>query len=286
MADQKRRIRQVPLIRGAVGFLSRVRTAARYFKEPLRHLFRWLFLSRETTNFTYDLTPANKRYLASTIADVLGRRSEEIAAYLAELEEDQELRNHIRAATQSSRESDTADSTARYGRRLGWYAFVRALRPKIVVETGVDKGLGSCVIAAALRKNAREGHPGYYYGTDINPRAGYLLSGPYEAYGEILYGDSIASLATLDKTIDLFINDSDHSAAYEEKEYAAVAEKLSHGAIVLGDNAHCTDRLLNFAQATDRHFLFFREEPRKHWYPGAGIGIAFRRQGSEVHPEP
>ena len=35
-----------------------------------------------------------------------------------------------------------------YGRRLGWYALVRALKPRTVVETGADKGLGSCVLAA------------------------------------------------------------------------------------------------------------------------------------------
>jgi hypothetical protein len=26
-----------------------------------------------------------------------------------------------------------------------------------------------------------------------------------------------------------------------------------------------------------RNFLFFKEEPEEHWYPGAGIGIAFPR---------
>jgi hypothetical protein len=25
-----------------------------------------------------------------------------------------------------------------------------------------------------------------------------------------------------------------------------------------------------------RAFLFFREQPQDHWYPGAGIGIAYR----------
>jgi hypothetical protein len=133
------------------------------------------------------------------------------------------------------------------------------------------------VLTAALIQNEREGYPGYYYGTDINPKAGYLLSGCYRKYGEILYGDSISSLEALDKRIDLFINDSDHSAGYEAKEYAVVATKLNPKAILLGDNSHVTSALLEFSLATGRHFVFFQEQPLNHWYPGAGIGISFQR---------
>ena len=99
--------------------------------------------------------------------------------------------------------------------------------------------------------------------------------GPYREAGEILYGDSIESLQRLEGPIDLFINDSDHSAEYEEREYACIASKLSPGAVVLGDNAHVTDKLYQFASATGRRFLFFSEKPADHWYPGAGIGAAW-----------
>jgi hypothetical protein len=95
-------------------------------------------------------------------------------------------------------------------------------------------------------------------------------------YGEILYGDSLASLRAFPHRIDLFINDSDHSADYEMAEYEAVAGKLTEYAIVLGDNAHVSDVLAQFSRREGRRFLFFREEPENHWYPGAGIGISFR----------
>jgi predicted O-methyltransferase YrrM len=153
---------------------------------------------------------------------------------------------------------------------------VRATKPKKVVETGVEKGLGSCVIAAALKKNAEEGSQGIAYGTDINPAAGYLVGGVYAPYSKIFYGDSIESLKTLEGPIDLFINDSDHSAEYEAREYDTIEPKLSSGALVLGDNAHVTDKLLLFAEKTRRSFLYFQERPSGHWYPGAGIGIAFK----------
>jgi hypothetical protein len=55
-----------------------------------------------------------------------------------------------------------------------------------------------------------------------------------------------------------------------------VGGKLARDGVVIGDNAHCTTELLEFAEKTGRRFLFFREEPKDHWYPGAGIGAAFK----------
>lgn len=243
----------------------------------MRHFAHWLATSREHTNFTYDLEPLNLRQLAAFTAEVAGITFETALGYMNELEQDQELRQHIAQMVRCSDEGRYADTEVRYGRRLGWYAVARAIKPRVVVETGVDKGLGACVLSAALERNTREGYPGSYFGTDINPAKGYLLSGKYARFGRVLFGDSIETLRALDQTIDLFINDSDHSADYERREYETVESKLSDRAILLGDNAHLTDELLNFALRTERRFLFFREQPKAHWYSGDGIGAAFRR---------
>ncbi len=239
-------------------------------------IIRWWWRSRETTNYTYDLTPLSRRYLVHFLADATGADRATVAAYIAELEEDEALRQHIRDSISASTEGFKADREVRYGKRLGWYALARILKPTVVVETGVDKGLGSVVLAAALLRNAAEGKPGYYFGTDINPRAGYLLSGKYATIGQILYGDSIESLCAFDRPIDLFINDSDHSATYEAREYETIANKLSPQAVILGDNCELTDALCTFAEATGRRFIFWREEPSDHWFPGGGIGLALR----------
>ena len=266
-----------PIFGNIILYVFRAKKAFGYFFTPLPNLLSWLFKSKETTNFTYELTVNNERYLAFLTADVTGKPYEEIMHYIREIKEDTKLKEHIKDTTKKSDYAFIADAEARFGRRVGWYAFVRATKPKIVVETGVDKGLGSCVLTSALMKNKEEGYEGYYYGTDINPKAGYLLSGDYKGFGEILYGDSIESLNNLNRTIDIFINDSDHSPDYEAKEYEVVADKLATSGIILGDNSHVTDKLFEFALATNRHFIFFQEKPLKHWYPGAGIGIAFRR---------
>jgi hypothetical protein len=111
-------------------------------------------------------------------------------------------------------------------------------------------------------------------GTDINPNAGYLLAGPYGEAGHVLVGDFLKSLNAIDCDIDLFINDSDHSSGYENGEYQAIASKLADTASIGGDNAPVADSLLRFSRETGREFLFWKEQPAGHWYPGGGIGIS------------
>jgi predicted O-methyltransferase YrrM len=272
-----RTISRIPVVGVIAVFAYRATLAGRHLFGTSRELLRWWLTSNETSNFTYDLTPLNKAHLAALVAHVTARSYQEIAMFMSELDADSDLRSHVREIARAYNDHQLARREVEFGRRLGWYAIARALKPRVVVETGVAKGLGSCVLTAALARNSSEGHPGRYYGLDINPSAGYLLAGKYKQLGEILYGDAIASLRRLDAVIDLFINDSDHSPEYEMAEYRTVAPRLGPNAILLGDNSHVTDQLLLFARATDRQFVFFRETPLRHWYPGAGIGIAFNR---------
>jgi predicted O-methyltransferase YrrM len=250
---------------------ARIDLAESYFRNTKSEIARWAHHSRENDNFTFELTEQNLDYLAATISTVTGAALETIRSYLREPKADLDDYLRVKAA------GLPIDHPTEFGRRLGWYAIARAMKPRVIVETGVHQGLGSVLLCAALKRNAGEGTPGKYYGTDINPSAGALLAAPFDQYGKILYGDSIASLQTLDEPIDLFINDSDHSAAYEASEYALVESRLSQKSFVLGDNSHVTDELLKFSARTGRQFLFFKEQPKNHWYPGAGIGISFRR---------
>jgi predicted O-methyltransferase YrrM len=257
-------------------FFQRLQVALSYQTPGLKQVFSWLFKSREITNFTYDLEDINRMQLASMLAIVSKVNVKQVLHYFNEIEQDASLKQHIFQSVQSSSYRSISDFEVRYGRRIAWYAFVRILKPKVVIETGIDKGLGGCVLAAALLRNKAEGFPGYYYGTDINPQAGFLFTAPYNQVGEVLYGDSIESLKKFEQPIDFFINDSDHSAEYEWDEYCTIEQKLSPNALVLGDNSHTTDKLQQFAISTERQFLFYQEKPKQHWYPGAGIGIAWK----------
>jgi hypothetical protein len=272
-------IRRVLLADNPVSRLSlasyRATIPIRYYLPKVRLVPRWLVASRETTNFTYDLTEQSRQYLANTISAVTGVAVAQADSFISEPAIDADLLSHIAAVTRVSQRRAISDQIPRFGRRLGWYAFVRAIKPKLVVETGVDKGLGSVLLCAALLRNRSEGHEGFYFGTDINPEAGFLLAGKWAEVGKIIYGDSIASLRTISQQIDLFVNDSDHSAGYELEEYRTVRPNLAPNAIILGDNSHTSRSLCAFARESERKFLFFSEQPLEHWYPGGGIGICF-----------
>lgn len=258
-------------------FLRRISLATSYFNYKYLQILRWGFESREFTNFTYELTASNLNYLAHLIAYATQTELKKVLELMYEIQNDEILKKHILLQIVNSPEKSYADKEIRFGRRIGWYIFVRILKPQLVVETGVDKGLGSVVLCAALLRNKAEGFEGQYLGTDINPKAGYLLSGEYAQIGKILYGDSIESLKKINQPIDIFINDSDHSADYEYQEYLTIEDKISENSLILGDNAHCTDKLALFSEKTNRHFLFFQEVVKNHWYPGAGIGISFKK---------
>jgi predicted O-methyltransferase YrrM len=271
-----RTVGRIPILGRAALLGYRAKVAASYVSPTIGAVVRWLFNSREVGNFTYRLSELNRLYLPAMLVQVTGARWDELGAYIDEIESDTALRAHVRSATAQSDERSLADyDSVEFGRRVGWYALVRAVKPSVVIETGVDKGLGACVLCAALLRNRQEGFPGRYFGTDINPHAGYLLTEPYSQVGKVLFGDSIETLLGFPDPVDVFVNDSDHSAIYEAKEYRVIEPKLSPSAIIIGDNAHATDALVKFAKETGRQFLFFKEEPANHWYPGAGIGFGF-----------
>jgi len=271
-----KKLLNIPVLRNILIFGYRAKLVLLKIGQITKLSFKWLFTSKETTNFTYDLTELNKKYLIQIISHITKKPYPQIEKYIQEIESNKKLKAHIFNETKMSNQSYKSDKTIYFARRIGWYAIARAIKPKIIVETGVDKGLGSCILISALLENKKEGHMGYYYGTDINPKAGYLVTNEYKKFGEILYGDSINSLKKFNKKIDLFINDSDHSDDYEYKEYLTIESKISDSAVILGDNSHCTTKLFEFSIKANRRFLFFAEIPKNYWQEGAGIGFSFK----------
>lgn len=253
----------------------RYRFAMGYYTPQIKRIKKWIWRDTENSNFYYDLTEYNELYLATLISNLTETTTSEVLDYFVELKTNVKLSNYIKNNLKKS--SYPQDIEIMFGRRIGWYAFVRILKPKIVVETGVDHGIGSCVLTEAIKRNILEGSYGKYFGTDLNPSAGQLIKNEDVAIAEVLYGDSITSLIAFDKQIDLFINDSDHSSTYEYEEYRTIKSKLNKGAVILGDNSHSSDSLCRFSLENAREFYLFSEKPLNHWYPGAGIGISIKR---------
>jgi len=275
----KRQIAKIPLLNSAALHGYRAAIAGRMIGEHTLGVARWLFGSREFSNFTYHLTELNRRQLAHFLSGALDVGVAQVTGYVDEILEDERLRRHIAERTRASEMGWMADSEARYGRRVGWYAIVRITKPKAVIETGVDKGLGTCVLAAALLENGREGFPGKVYGIDVNDHAGWLVSEPYSSVAELLVGDSHPILSRIRRDVDVLIHDSLHTYEHESREYELVGDLLVPGAVLVSDAAHASAALMDFAEARGWGYYYWQEQPEAHVYEGAGIGLATERGG-------
>ena len=252
-------------------FPYRFRLIIRYLFGALKKSIPWLFRSKEFANFTYDLTASNKEYLGWFIANVCGTSEGEIRGYFEELESNVGLQKYITDRLRQHRRGNEIDSEAFFGRRIGWYAIVRATKPKIVVETGTEKGLGSLVLAEALIKN----ESGRLITIDMEPSSGLLIGPEYGGVIERMIDNSLQAISKIDR-IDLFIHDSDHSAEHESREFKLLQSRLSSKGIVLSDNSHVTTELAKWSLEHGRRFVYFAEQPMNHWYPGAGIGVSMK----------
>ena len=276
----RRRITTSPIARGAA-FPLRTMVVARYDAHLIGRSIDWLVRGRETTNFTYDLNSLNRDQLGWFVSAVTGAEIGQVRAWMRELEEDSHLTDQLTERLASNPRRRICAKEPHWARRLGWYSLVRAVQPDHIVETGTHLGLGSCAIAAALLRN---GH-GRLTTIDIDPDAGYLIEEPWASAIDRRTGNSVALLTELED-VDIFLHDSLHTYDHEIREFTAIEPNLRSNAIVLSDNAHESTALSDWAERTGRHYLFFKEQPLDHWWPGDGIGAAWKRQSlDQTHGE-
>jgi len=228
--------------------------------QPLRAL-RYILTDPEIDNFTYDL--ANVDDLAAWIGQAFGLLASDVLPYIREIEADTELHGEL---------SKALGRRVKFGRRVGWYCAVRIQRPELVVETGVHDGIGSSVLLRALERNGT----GRLIGIDINPDAGWVVPDSLRNRFTFVANDSLAALREIaaTETIDFFLHDSDHSREHEVAEFSIVENAMAPGFVTISDNSHVTDALEELARRHAMPFHFWREKPKNHFYPGAGIGLA------------
>ncbi|MEV2240710.1 class I SAM-dependent methyltransferase, partial [Micromonospora sp. NPDC049891] len=107
-------------------FPKRLVAVARHDAKVLRTSARWLVASREHHNYTYELTKLSRNHLAWFVSVVCELPVKQVRGYLAEIESDDALREHISSAIAGAARRGLADKQVRYARRIGWYAIVRA----------------------------------------------------------------------------------------------------------------------------------------------------------------
>ena len=234
---------------------------------------RYLALDPELDNFTYDIE--NRAELARTLADVLRVDVAEIERYIAEADSDRRVSEPARGRPVVRLRHKRVMPP---GRRLGWYATARVLRPSLIVETGIHGGLGSRLLLLALARNREEGAPGELVSIDIDTAAGALVERPLRTDWQPVFGSTYDVLkpAISGRRVGMLIHDSDHTYECERFEFEAALGSAGDRIALISDNAHASSALPDVAKEHGMAYAYFVEEPRDHFYPGAGLGIALR----------
>ena len=262
--------------RGPLRVMKRLFISFTPFFRKTYFAIRWSFRRTEDSNFYYELSAQSRINMAHTLATAFGVNRDTVLSYFAEIEESQVLKNAQERVRSSY--SEMLDSDLSPGRRAVWYAVARIRKPTVILETGVHQGLGALCLILALSKNSEEaGVRGLYIGTDLRSDAGVLvkLSELADSF-ELLVGDSIDSISALGLEVDMYVSDSDHFEGYEKDELQAVSRLLSNEYVIISDNAHATSVLSDWSAAEDGKYVFLDEVADHHWYPGAGVGLAWR----------
>lgn len=241
--------------------------------ESFRDHWRFVLGSPEPDNYTYEI--ANEEDLARWAAAVVRCDVDLAAAFVSEPHRDATLTARLRAATAGhwlwSKRSPP------FGKRLGWYALTRALRPRLVIETGTHDGLGALLLLRALELNAQDGHPGRLVSFDVNPTAGWLV-GEHPLWELRLESSQpgISEVLAAQGALDIFIYDGWHTYAAERADLEAAAAHLSEQGVLLSDDAQVSRALRDVSERLGFDYLEFQEIPIGHFYAGAVLAAGRR----------
>jgi Methyltransferase domain len=244
-----------------------------------RQTLRYVFFDPELANFTYEL--ANRDELAAFIANTFDLAPKQVEQYFREADEDPELDEGLRKRLSQRRDRK---SVPLFGRRLGWYALARILKPRVIVETGIHDGLGSVLLLRALDRNAADCPDGRLISVDVNPQSGWLVSERLRERWTPVFGSTFAVLeaAVAGFEIGMIVHDSVHTYECERFEFATALAHAAPTIALVSDNAHATSALRDVCAEIGIEYRFFRERPSDHFYPGAGIGFGlFERDVQE-----
>ncbi len=201
--------------------------------------------------------------LLDQVGSLLGLRAHKpLSFYIEELLGDQALTRAFERARQRGLSVEDASWPARVARLRGiatvYYALLRELRPKVVLETGTAAGGYTAFALAALHRNGE----GRLISIDIPPVAGRLtmdVSVPAENVGYLLpeehrdrwqlhQGDAKVLLprVLLEERVDVFIHDSLHTRTHMLFEYAVARALMDEGKLIISDDIMWNDAFQNF----------------------------------------
>jgi len=123
------------------------------------------------------------------------------------------------------------------------YSIVRAVKPEIVIETGVSNGVTTYFIISALERNGC----GMLYSIDIEKtirdgkKIGWLVPEELRNRWNILLGDGkdvLLRILSEVEAVDIFLHDGAHTYEYMSFEFRTAWRYLHDGGVLLSDDIY------------------------------------------------
>ncbi len=260
-------LRRAGRLRWRAKYREARRNGASFRERPWRWL-RFILFDPEFDNFTYEV--ANEAELVRFLQTMLGIERSQLEQYLLETHTDPglttDLWRRLRWRLDYKRRPPL-------GRRATWYVLTRALKPELVVETGVQDGLGSLAVLRALARNAEEGSPGRLISVDTLPTVGWLVPASEHHAWHLMIGSSDEVLArTLEvETVGLFLQDSGGDLELARRELELVLPHAVDGTVFVSQNQR--PALAALCREHDIPYSEFLHQPRDHIFSGSVTGL-------------
>lgn len=240
------------------------------FRDHPWRVARYVLLAPDVGDFSYEL--GNDAELIDVLAQALALEPATIAGYLGEIRGDAALTRELSARV---RWRPDMRRHVGLGHRVAWYVVARALKPRLVVETGIKHGIGALVLLEALGRNAREGRPGHLISFDLDTFSGWIVPDRLRGDWEPVYASTFDRLEqTLEgREVDLFICDTPPDYDIESFEMRTAMRHAAPGIVLIAGNGDRTAVLPELTAEMHGSFHFFTERPVHDIYPGAGLGF-------------
>jgi predicted O-methyltransferase YrrM len=217
---------------------ERIRFASRQPAYALRSLFR-------------EITLSDERFLAAAT----GVTIRDIRRFLDEPSETPGFLEHLHKNGGTFRATSISSADLYAKKVLLQYATVRALRPELVVETGVANGVSTSYLLLALRGNGKgmlhsiEVGDSSYLPPDCSP--GWIVPDELRGRWTLHIGDArdlLPKLLWQLGKLDVFIHDSLHTDEHMRFEFAEAYPHLRDGGLLIADDALWNRAFLEFAR--------------------------------------
>jgi hypothetical protein len=245
---------------------------------PVRDHLRYILLDPEVESYTYRV--ANIDGMLTTIAEATGTPVEELRHYVAEADTDPELRDNL---TRRLRWRFDVKHRPELANRLGWYVLVRALRPRLVVETGVYHGFGSLTLLRALERNAADGSPGELVSFDISEEAGSFVDRRrYPGWRHVVGETTEILRGSLDgRQIGAVFQDSNHSVAVQELEFGVALASPEPTLLLVDGSCGESPVLEQLTRERGGDYRRVRLGAADHWYQRGALTFSLFRTADE-----